>query len=163
MAQEIGELIPRGAHPGIFSNSARQSRSYRILEHVPHDCPGVIPVSQNAVVKSLLPKTRAGSSFPQECRALFPRVDRAHEIGIFRRTFEQQVHMIRHQAVHENCKASISEEERDLHGQFGRETRIGEPPQTARRAHSDEIAPRPTIVESGYPRRRIRHASRHAG
>ena len=37
-------------------------------------------VSQNAVVKSLLPEARASLSFPQERRALLPRVYSADEI-----------------------------------------------------------------------------------
>jgi hypothetical protein len=88
VTQEISELISRGSHPGIFIDCATQSRSHRILEDIPHDRPGVIPVSQNAVVKSLLPEARAGLSFPQEGGALLPRVYSAHEIGVFLRPFE---------------------------------------------------------------------------
>jgi hypothetical protein len=70
------------------------------------------------------------------------------------------VHVVRHQAVHENCKASRFEEVGDLRGQLSGQTRIGEPPQTARRAYGDEIAARATVIEAGNTWRRVRHASK---
>lgn len=96
--------------------------------------------SENVVVKSGLPERCVKPRFPVVRRHLLPDPHSLTEIRSVSHSLEEQVYVVRHDAVRNNFEVAREEERRNVRGDSSGRYRVSEEPRTVSRDDRNQIA-----------------------
>src|SRR6187402_841100 len=147
MTLEVVDRVARRADPWIVLHAGDQPSANRIQQQIADHRSGVLLFAQHMVVKSRLPQSTTQPRAPPMPGPLFPEWHRVAEIGVFGRTFEQQVYVIRHHTERDDFEGMLGEEWRYLRGQRAGVMRVAEPGDTPVCRGRDEIAVESDVCE----------------
>lgn len=103
----------------VIADGVYKTRTHRILQDISRKYPNVIIWSEDAIVVSVLPEPTADLPGISIAGSLFRDTYKAPKIGPIGETFDQQMNVIRHQAVRKNRKLILSRCETKLLERLG--------------------------------------------
>lgn len=126
-----------------------QTRPDWIVEDVSHDVGRLFVAPQPAIVIPILPESGAVLAHKPKASLLFERRDEAAEIYLERRSFNEQVQVIGHEAVRRNCEPVTGRGLQKPRSSDVHSSRFSEPTRAVRGAQSEEISLKSDVRDVG--------------